>query len=224
VAPSCRRPKVRRSRRQHSRCRHPIPASPPSGVLPFPAYHSSPSTAGLSRVRPPSSNREVGTLSDSALEPSSRRPAPNQRLAVGSVRGLGFGVTPRALVSMRERTRPSTPLLVVRRSHPSFRPLRSVPSERRPFDDRADEKVPQSKLSFLLVGSIVKSHVPKREGPSTEVEHPLSRLATLPSKVLTAKVSRRPSVTPTVSASGVLLQAPFATERHTNGECLGRSA
>ena len=57
----------------------------------------------------------------------------------GSVRGLWFGVSPRALVSVRERTRPSTfPLIVVGRSNPSRRPtcgrwLR----ERRPFSDRA---------------------------------------------------------------------------------------
>ena len=59
-----------------------------------------------SPVRPPSSSREVGTLSDSALEPSSRCPAADHEPTVlGSVRGLGFGVSPRALVSVRERTR-----------------------------------------------------------------------------------------------------------------------
>ena len=60
------------------RCRHPIPASL-LRLLPFLRFYSCPSYSdGLSRVRPPSSSREVGTLSDSALEPSSRRPAPRQ--------------------------------------------------------------------------------------------------------------------------------------------------
>ena len=57
----------------------------------------------------------------------------------GSARGgLGVGVSPRAHVSVRERTRPSTfPLIVVDRSHPSLRPMRPLASERRSFSDRA---------------------------------------------------------------------------------------
>ena len=53
-----------------------------------------------SPVRPPSSNREVGTLSDSALEPSSRCPAPtmNQQF-LDRFEDLGL-VSPRALSSL----------------------------------------------------------------------------------------------------------------------------
>ena len=69
--------------------------------LPFPAYHSCPSTAGLSRVRPPSSNREVGTLSDSALEPSPRCPAPGHQPTRFLARFEDLGlVSPRALSSL----------------------------------------------------------------------------------------------------------------------------
>ena len=74
----------------------------------FPAYHSCPSTAGLSRVRPPSSNREVGTLSDSVLEPSSRRPAPSHYI-MARFEDLGL-VSPPASSSLLtiSRIRPST--------------------------------------------------------------------------------------------------------------------
>ena len=70
--------------------------------LPFPAFHSCPSySAGLSRVRPPSSNREVGTLSDSALEPSSRCPAPGRQPITVLARFEDLGlVSPRALSSL----------------------------------------------------------------------------------------------------------------------------
>ena len=131
VAP-CRRPKVRRSRRQHSdRCRHPIPASL-LRPLPFPRFARVRATPnGFSRVRPPSSSREVRTLSDSALEPSSRRPAPgHQPIRVWArFKDLGL-VSPRALsLSVRVRPRPSTfPPIVVGRSHPSLRPMRSLAS------------------------------------------------------------------------------------------------
>ena len=86
---------------------------------PCPRYSGS----SLSRVRPPSSKREVGTLSDSALEPCSRRPAPQPPAytVVGSVRGLGFGVCPERFpqTMLRIRTRPSTfPLLADRRKLP----------------------------------------------------------------------------------------------------------
>ena len=160
----CRRPEVRRSRRQHSRCRHPIPASPlfghsrsPRSLVPEFPLVSSP-------VRPPLRNREVGTLSDSALEPSSRCPAPtmNQQF-LDRFEDLGL-VSPRAL-SLCERTNLVfvLPLLVAGRGHPKLRPMRSLVSERRPFDDRADDRT---------VGSIVKGHVPKREGSTTDVETP----------------------------------------------------
>ena len=122
------------------------------GVLPFPAYHSCPSTAGLSRVRAPSSNREVG-----AGEPSSRRPAPShQPSGFGSVRGLGFGVTPRALVSIDEfdgskafdlwygRSHPSRTSVDIRRDGPSTTEpttVRSAQSSRAMF---LNERVPQT--------------------------------------------------------------------------------
>ena len=53
-----------------------------------------------SQVRPPSGDREVGTLSDSALEPSSRCPAPtmNQQF-LDRFEDLGL-VSPRALSSL----------------------------------------------------------------------------------------------------------------------------
>ena len=115
------------------RCRHPIPASF-LRPLPFPRFTFTRVRAtpnGLSRVRPPSSSREVGTLSDSALEPSSRRPAPGHHLN-GCWLGSRTWVwcLPRALsLSVRVRTRPSTfPLIMVGRSHPSLRPLWSLAS------------------------------------------------------------------------------------------------
>ena len=134
----CRRPKVRRSRRQHSEVSSSHPRVPPFGQTPVPAFHSCPSySGGLSRVRPPSSNREVGTLSDSSLEPSLSAPraGPSTRTVWLGSRTWVWCLPAR---SLRERTRPSTfPLLVVGRSHPSLRPMRSLASERRPFDDRA---------------------------------------------------------------------------------------
>ena len=133
---------------KHSRCRHPIPASPPS------ASSRSPRTT---RVRAPLVSLGCGhrrATERSGLEPSSRRPAPShQPSGFGSVRGLGFGVTPRALVSIDDsRLRPSTFTVEVIRVNERRH------SKRRPFDDRVDDRT---------VGSIVKSYVPNERVPQT---------------------------------------------------------
>ena len=110
------------------RCRHPIPA-PPFRPLPFPRFARVRGTPMVSRAQPPSSHREVGTLSGAALEPPTRRPVPppSTYMVVGSVRGLGFGGSrtwvwclPRTLtIAVRIRTRPSTFLLLVGRKKSS---------------------------------------------------------------------------------------------------------
>ena len=121
------------------RCRHPIPASL-LRPLPFPrftrvratpmvslgcGYRRAAERSGLYQTQP--LNLPLGALHRAI-----------NLYGFGSVRGLGFSVSPRALVSVRERTRPSTfPLIVVGRSYPSLRPMRSLASERRPFSDRA---------------------------------------------------------------------------------------
>ena len=70
--------RFRCSRRQHSEVVSSSHPRIPLSATPVPAFCSCPRySGGLSRVRPPSNNREVGTLSDSALEPSPRRPAPS---------------------------------------------------------------------------------------------------------------------------------------------------
>ena len=136
------------------RCRHPIPASLLSAT-PVPAFCSCPSySGGLSRVRPPPSNREIGTLSDSALEPSSRRPAPGRqpiRFWLGS-RTLVWCLPARSrlcertnealdLPTTRGRQKPPEPSdyavfsfgeTTLRR--PSLRPIRSALSSKAPIE------------------------------------------------------------------------------------------
>ena len=65
-------------------------------------------TIGETALRRPSGNREVGTLSDSALEPSSRRPAPSHYI-MARFEDLGL-VSPPASSSLLtiSRIRPST--------------------------------------------------------------------------------------------------------------------
>ena len=79
--------------------------------------------------------RSPGLYPTQRFEPSSRRSAPvyqPTRSWLGP-RTLGLVSPPRALVSARERTRPSTfPLIVVGRSHPSLRPMRSLASGETP--------------------------------------------------------------------------------------------
>jgi hypothetical protein len=132
--------------------------------LPFPAFTRDRVPAGLLSGAATVGYREVWTLSDSALEPSSRRPAPtmNQQF-LGRFEDLGLA-SPRALVSVRERTRSSSfhyswSVGVLR----SFGLCGRWLPVGRPFDDRADDHT---------VGSIVKGHVPEREGPTTDVETP----------------------------------------------------
>ena len=143
-------------------CRHPIPASPPSAT-PVPRVHSCPS----SRWSP--------------LRCGHRRATERLGLYQTQPLNLPLGAPRRAIISwlgsrtwvwclparsrLCERTNEVfvLPLLVVGRDHPSLRPMRSLAPERRPFDDRADDRT---------VGSIVKGHVPKREGPTTDVGTP----------------------------------------------------
>ena len=137
----------------------------------------------ISRVRPPSLNREVGTLSDSALEPSSRCPAPamNQQF-LARFEDLG-SVSPPA----------SSSLLTISRIRPSTFTVEVI---------RASDL-----YAVGTIGETTLRRPSRREGISTEVE-PLpsalspramfltrgshnrcwdssSRLATLPSKGLT---------------------------------------
>ena len=160
----CRRPKVRRSRRQHSRCRHPIPASPPS------ASSRSPRTT---RVRAPLVSLGCGhrrATERSGLEPSSRRPAPShQPSGFGSVRGLGFGVTPRALVSIDDFT--SEAFDLYGRSHPSQRALsirRDGPSTTEPTTVRSAQS---SRAMFLTRGSPKPWDSLSPRNPSVEGTH-----------------------------------------------------
>ena len=147
----CRRPKVRRSRRQHSEVPSSHPRVSPSATH-VPAFCSFPSYSdGPSRVRPPPSSREVGTLPDPALEPCSRRPAPGHqpiRLRLGSRRTWGWCLPARSrlcertneafdLPTNRGRQKPSEPsayaavgfgeTILLR---PSRRPIRSALSSR----------------------------------------------------------------------------------------------
>ena len=121
------------------RCRHPIPASLLRS-LPFLRF---------TRVRVTSmvslgcGHRRAAERSGLHQTQRLNLPLGAPRRAInlhgfGSDRRPGFGVSSRALVSVRERTRPSTfPLIVVGRCHPSLRPMRPLASERRPFSDRA---------------------------------------------------------------------------------------
>ena len=133
--------------------------------LPFPAFTRDRVPAGLLSGAATVGYREVWTLSDSALEPSSRRPAPtmNQQF-LGRFEDLGL-VSPRALVSVRERTRSSSfhyswsvgssepsayAVVGFRRDDPSTTEpttIRSALSSRAMF---LNERVPQPMLGLLL--------------------------------------------------------------------------
>ena len=81
------------------RCRHPIPASPLSARLPFPRFTRVRATPvvslGCGRRR---ATERSGLYQTHPMNLPSGRPAPGrQPVRFGSVRGLGFGVSPRAL-------------------------------------------------------------------------------------------------------------------------------
>ena len=147
--------RFRCSRRQHSEVVSSSHPRIPLSATPVPAFCSCPSySGGLSRVRPPPSNREIGTLSDSALEPPSRRPAPGRqpiRFWLGS-RTLVWCLPARSrlcertneafdLPTTRGRQKPPEPSdyavfsfgeTTLRR--PSLRPIRSALSSKAPIE------------------------------------------------------------------------------------------
>jgi hypothetical protein len=128
-------------------------------LLPFPAFTRDRVPAGLLSGAATVGYREVWTLSDSALEPSSRRPAPtmNQKF-LGRFEDLGLASSARSRLRGRTNEVFVLPLLVVGRVLRAFGLYGRWLPVGRPFDDRADDHT---------VGSIVKDHVPEREGPTT---------------------------------------------------------
>ena len=147
------------------RCRHPIPASL-LRPLPFPRFTRVRATPVVSLG---CGHRRATERSGLYQTQPLNLPLGASRRAVslygfGSVRGLGFGVSPRALVSVRERTnqafdlpttrgrqKPSEPSAYAAVSfgettlrRPSLQPIRSALSSRTP-----NREVPQPMLRLL---------------------------------------------------------------------------
>ena len=188
------------------RCRHPIPASL-LRPLPFPRFTRVRATPMVSLG---CGHRRAAERSGLYQTQPLNLPLGAPRRAInlygfGSVRGLGFGVSPRAL-ALCERTNEAFDLPTNRgRQKPS------EPSAYAVVGFGRDDPSP-TEPSTYAVGSVVKGHGPDREGPTTDVE-----TAPLASQPLRRRDSLRQGVSGrlrTFQPIGGPVRMPSPCERH----------